>query len=219
MKKSKLIGSIIGPYTILRTVQVQLPCGKKVTKYEVKCNKCGTVEIKQKNQIDRIKSDGCMNCSNRTMKIRKSLTERNYSNYKKKIEQHDMKSSKNLKFNLTLEEFDILTHGNCVYCGAAPSFPMRFKNDFKNREIEHFNGIDRIDSDKNYDLDNCVSCCSMCNRMKSDFNKNDFLKHIEKIHSFNMCSTTIETAVNTDKEVEYIQVDGNGESPNEKDEG
>lgn len=192
MKSSKIVGTIIGPYTILETVKVEIPSGKSVTKYKVKCNKCGTVEIKQKNQLDRIKANGCMNCTNKKFTPKLTLTQRNYNNYKKKIETHDMKSSKNIKFKLSFEEFDKLVHGNCVYCGSEPSFPLRFKNEFKNREIENFNGIDRIDADKDYTIDNCVSCCSMCNRMKSDFKKDDFFKHVEKIYNFNKCLTTIE---------------------------
>lgn len=190
--KSKFIGTVIGPYFILDTVQVLIPSGKLVTKYKVRCNKCGTIEIKQKNQIDRIKADGCMNCSKPKHTPKLTITQRNYNNYKKKIERHDRKSSKPVKFKLSLEEFDKLVHGDCVYCGSKPSFPLRFKNEFKNRDVENFNGIDRVDSNKDYIIDNCVSCCSKCNRMKSDFKKDDFLTHIKKIHNFNKCLTTIE---------------------------
>lgn len=200
MLKSKIVGTIVGPYTVLETVQVKIPSGRSVTKYKVQCNKCGTVEIKQKNQLDRIKSDGCMNCSSPKHTPKLSLTKRNYNNYKTKIETHHMKSSKQIKFKLSFEEFDELVHGDCVYCGNAPTFPLRFKNDFKNREIEYFNGIDRIDSNQDYTKENCVSCCSMCNRMKSDFNKDEFLNHIDKIHNFNKCLTTIETTEESGRE-------------------
>lgn len=131
-----------------------------------------------------------MKCSTVKHKIKYSINERNYKNYKSKIDRHQRRSPKQIKFNLSFEEFDKLTRLDCYYCGAKPSFLKRFKNDFKNREIEYFNGIDRIDSDKDYNLNNCVPCCTMCNRMKSDYNVSIFLKHIEQIYNFNKSSTT-----------------------------
>lgn len=44
------------------------------------------------------------------------------------------------------------------------------------------NGIDRINSNKGYEKDNCVSCCPICNRMKLDLSLEDFYAHIEKIY-------------------------------------
>lgn len=45
------------------------------------------------------------------------------------------------------------------------------------------NGVDRVDSSKGYEIENCVPCCSMCNRMKNGFEYKDFLSKIEKIYS------------------------------------
>ena len=36
-------------------------------------------------------------------------------------------------------------------------------------------GLDRIDSSIGYQVDNLVSCCSICNQMKSDRNKEEWL--------------------------------------------
>jgi 5-methylcytosine-specific restriction endonuclease McrA len=46
------------------------------------------------------------------------------------------------------------------------------------------NGIDRIDSNKGYTMDNCVSCCWTCNRMKGNMTQQNFLEHISKINVF-----------------------------------
>ena len=46
------------------------------------------------------------------------------------------------------------------------------------------NGIDRIDSTQGYELINSVPCCTICNRMKLDHSKMDFLTHIQKILNF-----------------------------------
>ena len=45
-------------------------------------------------------------------------------------------------------------------------------------------GIDRVDSNKFYDIDNCVPCCEECNKMKLNMTTDKFLGHIEKIHNY-----------------------------------
>lgn len=54
----------------------------------------------------------------------------------------------------------------------------------KNSDPQPLNGIDRIDSSKGYTIDNCVSCCPLCNQMKSNIDQNMFLTQIEKIYNF-----------------------------------
>lgn len=187
MKTCKIIGEQFGGLKVLNTVRVTQPSGNMITKYEVQCVKCGSTSLKSKNQLDRFTADGCMKCTKKgTRKPKLSIEERNYNNYKSKI-QHQCTDK---EFKLSLEEFSFITKQNCYYCDSEPVFPERFKNDFKQREIEYFNGIDRIDSSKGYILDNCVPCCSICNRMKSDFSQDFFLDHINKIYNFNKSSTT-----------------------------
>ena len=41
------------------------------------------------------------------------------------------------------------------------------------------NGIDRINSDKGYTIDNCVPCCAQCNHMKLDYTTEEFLTKIK----------------------------------------
>ena len=58
-----------------------------------------------------------------------------------------------------------LLQGNCHYCGAAPS---NISNSKGHNDAYIYNGIDRVDSSKGYVDGNCVSCCKVCNRAKSD---------------------------------------------------
>ena len=51
----------------------------------------------------------------------------------------------------------------------------------KPNTTKHHNGIDRIDSSKDYIKDNCKSCCTMCNYMKNSYKIDSFLKQIIKI--------------------------------------
>lgn len=92
--------------------------------------------------------------------------------------------SRNLQFTLTFEQFKDLSNQNCYYCGEPPTNIKRAESRRgKEYEISTLcNGIDRINSDFGYNLDNVVSCCFMCNRMKSNFNISDFLMKVRKIY-------------------------------------
>lgn len=74
--------------------------------------------------------------------------------------------SKEIEFNLSLEEFNALIPGKCVYCGL-PS-----------------NTIDRRDSSAGYISSNCCPCCKVCNSMKNTLSTGAFLKHITLIYTY-----------------------------------
>ena len=59
-----------------------------------------------------------------------------------------------------------ITTQPCYYCGNI-DLPC--------------NGIDRVDSDKGYEIDNCVPCFWECNRMKNSTNKENFIKKCKQI--------------------------------------
>lgn len=59
---------------------------------------------------------------------------------------------KNYEWNLTDEEAEELFKSNCWYCG--------------NEDERGLCGIDRFDSSIGYTLENCKSCCKICNYMK-----------------------------------------------------
>lgn len=80
--------------------------------------------------------------------------------YKRSAEQRD------IDWLLTEEQFKMFWRKSCSYCG----------------DIIETIGIDRIDSNKPYEIDNCKSCCSECNRMKMELSEENFLKMIKKIY-------------------------------------
>ena len=51
-----------------------------------------------------------------------------------------------------------------------------------NKETHEFiyNGIDRKNNDMGYRLDNCVSCCTLCNRRKGGMEYAEFITWILK---------------------------------------
>ncbi len=64
----------------------------------------------------------------------------------------DRAAKKGLVFSLTTDEFQRIATANCAYCGSSPR-PVR-----RSAALRGFcliNGIDRIDSDKGYCLENC----------------------------------------------------------------
>ncbi len=77
---------------------------------------------------------------------------------------------RNLIFTLSYNEFVSITQTPCYYCSIL-----------QNRG---FNGIDRIDSKKGYILENCVSCCQMCNYMKGSIGYSIFISRIEHILTY-----------------------------------
>jgi len=74
---------------------------------------------------------------------------------------------RDISFELTLEQFGDMVKKPCHYC-----------NYIKEGEA---NGIDRVDNDKGYHLDNCVACCGICNRMKHAYHLDFFLQKVMQI--------------------------------------
>ena len=48
-----------------------------------------------------------------------------------------------------------------------------------------YSGIDRVDSSKDYNIDNVVPCCAMCNLAKRNYSDEDFLKWIKRVYEYN----------------------------------
>jgi len=84
-----------------------------------------------------------------------------------------------LKFELSKEEFKSYLFQNCYYCGSG------FKSIWRRKEVNQkleYNGLDRIDSNQGYIKNNIVSCCKFCNKAKSDLPKIEFLNLIKNIY-------------------------------------
>jgi hypothetical protein len=100
--------------------------------------------------------------------------------------EHTYKTSakrRNLDYQLTTEEFTQLVTGNCQYCGD--SLTQTKKGQGKTSGDFRYTGIDRVDSSKGYTRDNCVSCCWLCNNMKSSTEESVFIEHVKKIYNHN----------------------------------
>lgn len=75
--------------------------------------------------------------------------------------------------------YEILTKP-CYYCGKMPSIVNFKSGNYIYKSLS--STIDRIDSSKGYESDNCLSCCNECNTMKSNLSYSDFIQHITNIY-------------------------------------
>ncbi len=81
-------------------------------------------------------------------------------------------------FELTIEQFAEITQRNCYYCDLPPiyEFDHYSHRKYKCNGPYICNGVDRKDNSKGYILENCVPCCSQCNRGKMDHSAEEYIE-------------------------------------------
>lgn len=77
----------------------------------------------------------------------------------------------NRSFDISLSDFDAITLRQCAYCGGQSTNNVGIC------------GIDRIDPNSGYEINNCVPCCDVCNFMKRTMTKEEFLNKIKQIYN------------------------------------
>lgn len=83
----------------------------------------------------------------------------------KLIEYKSGAKKRGIEFKLTDEQFQSFWQQPCNYCGT---------------KVETI-GLDRIDSNECYSIENVVSCCAICNTMKLALPRDIFIEHCQKI--------------------------------------
>jgi hypothetical protein len=78
------------------------------------------------------------------------------------------------KWNLSRQFVEQLIKKHCHYCGMPPTNRKKTKNTIKDGLL--YSGIDRINSSKDYDENNVVPCCRICNYAKSNLSIQEFHK-------------------------------------------
>lgn len=139
-------------------------CPKTFEEYKTKkgilskvCPKCREIQIKSEiKRKDRVR--------NYQAEAKRNL-ENNWITFQKKSVE-----KRNKDLGLTKEQYFEFIQAPCTYC-----------NYYNEDEI---NGIDRIDNEKGYILNNCVSCCKNCNRMKHIFHPVFFIEKAKLITKF-----------------------------------
>lgn len=173
----------IGSFTFLRTEFV-----KKNKTWVVQCV-CGEEKRFWKySAIFNQKTCGCSIDSVGFSKEQRRMLNSRLHSYKSGADK------RGLEWGLNYEDFAAITAQDCTYCGSkarklnyfenAPSLQKESPNRDWSKYTINFNGIDRVDSSEGYYPDNCVPCCTYCNRAKSDLSYEEFKKHIQKVYTW-----------------------------------
>ena len=181
---SNLVGQRIGNFTITRYIKVN---AQRNVVWEATC-RCGSIVQNTRDKFKRRNSCGC----NRSLDPMVSSFAVLVDDYARSAER------RSLSFELNCIEAYFLFTNRCFYCGTPPkSIKNRYRSNNGNITTSvknpdeawhqradqadfYYNGIDRIDNAKSYVLDNCVSCCAICNFAKRTSSFDDYTYHIAK---------------------------------------
>lgn len=88
------------------------------------------------------------------------------------------------EFTLPFEWFKHMIHAPCHYCGAVDRNSINVASkrpgvwlvkDFR------YNGLDRLENEVGYVIQNCVPCCVICNRAKNSMVYQEFIEWINSM--------------------------------------
>src|SRR5262249_55469907 len=92
--------------------------------------------------------------------------------------------ARGIEFALSPAEFVQIADSACFYCGERYEYSFRYKS---GKGFKYYTfigcGIDRIDSEGDYTLENVVPACKDCNSAKLEMSQRDFFAMIEKIYN------------------------------------
>jgi len=194
---TEYIGMTNGVLTCIDDLGIVNKGNKAVHQLKVKCSRCGNESIVRVDKISTKKysPQSCTYCVNDLMK---EIADKKYSktrSFRRKLYSiQGNAKERGINILLTEEQIKNILEQDCYYCGQP-----------------HANGIDRIDSKRDYSLDNVVPCCGICNVMKNKFSLNVFLDKVNRIYNrfFIEGSTTIPQG-------STLQANGNGKRRNPK---
>lgn len=160
-----LTGLVFGRLTVLRRSDEER--GGKFPMWECQCA-CGrstnTKGIHLRNGAT--KSCGCINGSNKYPSVEVANQVRNYAAYSASA------IRRGHEWDLTQEEFSLVTRQPCAYCGEPPEVrPTKWRTAPTTRS----SGLDRLDNSKGYTSDNIVPCCTWCNMSKRQHSMTYFI--------------------------------------------
>jgi hypothetical protein len=98
-----------------------------------------------------------------------------YQDYQIKAKQRD------IEFDIPKDIFLQEINKNCHYCNQEPSNLKKNKSKWNPEQIL-YSGLDRVDNNKGYLVDNIVPCCFICNQAKHRLPLEVFLAWVKRIH-------------------------------------
>ena len=148
-----------------------------------KCD-CGNMTEANTGSLtcDKKKSCGCLTSTKsaeNSIKSRYKIVKQDagyrsiYSSYKLNAK------SRKFDFNIDFDYAVSIMKSDCHYCGIEPSNTY-----MKSYYNAIYNGIDRVDNTKGYEMDNIVSCCKMCNIAKNNNTEEYFLQWVKRLSEY-----------------------------------
>lgn len=133
----------------------------------------------------RVRSCGCLLKEYKKTYQSRSKYFKKDSAFRRVLAQYKLDAKKRgLSWELTDDQFRMLTSSPCHYTGLLPNTIKTVKSG----EVYIYNGIDRLDSAKGYAIENCVPCCTEVNFMKKNMSKERFIELCSKISErFSKC--------------------------------
>jgi hypothetical protein len=169
-----ITGQVFGQWTALAYIRTD-PHGAF---WLCRCS-CGTESEVWGRALRCGNSKCCERCAgNFKLTDEEASKNRLYSIYKHNAIKH------NRSFELSIEDFGILTKENCFYCGVPPRQICSRPDRAVKPDPYIYNGVDRIDNKEGYTKENSVSCCVMCNRAKMAYTLEVFLAWIDRLVKF-----------------------------------
>lgn len=146
-----------------------------VTYWKCRCD-CGNIKVLQRGHIPRTQSCGCIR-SRRMKEVNKRNIKPTEESGGNSIYKTYVCHSRRLTrvFDISKRDFKFLISRTCVYCGAFPNNQHVNQN---TKQIFFYNGVDRVDNDRGYTLDNCVPCCKICNYAKGGMTHEEFIQYL-----------------------------------------
>ena len=93
--------------------------------------------------------------------------------------------------NISFSKFKEMSQDKCFYCGLEHSNIATDKsyNGVKaSTVVVKYNGIDRVNSELGYSVNNTVTCCKYCNIAKNIMTKDEFMRFIKRVYEYNFKS-------------------------------
>jgi len=139
---------------------------------KVQCD-CGKIKELYYFQIKKMKSCGCQSFHDKPYKKKKR-----YYGYKYSAKE------RGLEFTLEFEDFCKLTEKNCYYCNSIPKTKIFPEAKSLININNYYNGLDRINNEKGYIIDNLVTCCIICNRAKCKLTYYEWIDYLNNLTNY-----------------------------------
>lgn len=186
-----MIGKVYNSWTVISEAGRR----GKIVLYNAVCSGCDRTFVVQGQNLRTGRSKTCVECG----QLRSNKAKIGRKKSKKSAEQmrveylfRDKKKnakSRGISWDLTIEQFQQLIFKNCHYTGLPPSNTVNIlahkglHKDFEENGWITYNGIDRLNSSKGYEFNNCVPCSSIANKAKLDMSEAEFYEFISNAYT------------------------------------